>query len=93
MLNTTCTCTCACGTAQVGSYATSDVPTATDFARLDPSVFQPDPRVLAFLTEKYPEGYGFLVCLLDKVSSSYLCLLIAFDATSLCRIRSIIRWA
>jgi len=51
---------------QSGSYKASIVPELKDLSRINPSVFSVNPKVREFLREKYPTGYGFVVCQLDK---------------------------
>eukprot|EP00039_Didymoeca_costata_P014148 m.225482 g.225482 ORF g.225482 m.225482 type:complete len:278 (+) comp15957_c4_seq10:185-1018(+) len=51
---------------QIGSYKASIVPTIGDFERLRMDVFTIDPVVFEFLSQKYPNQYGFVVCQLDK---------------------------
>lgn len=51
---------------QIGSYKTSVVPGLTDLQRLQFDVFNLDPTVGNILSEHYSEGFGFVICIIDK---------------------------
>lgn len=55
----------------VGSYRASLVPSLNDFARLDTSVFQISPELIALLTKHYVSGFGFIVCQLKSGNHLY----------------------
>jgi hypothetical protein len=50
----------------VGSYQASVVPGLDDLPRINPSVFQIDPRIFEFLKQNYSQGFGFMVCMLKN---------------------------